>query len=83
MERTRKAVWKQMGDEDNMCPQKHPERRTARESEREKYGHELERTRGTVALYHYTKRSLPHIYICIYIYIYIYKYVNINIYICI
>ena len=42
-----------MGDEDNMCSQKHPERRTARvrHGEREKQGHELERTRGAVALY--------------------------------
>ena len=42
-----------MEDEDNMCLQKHPDRRTAREREREreKKGHELERTRGTVAFY--------------------------------
>ena len=30
-----------------MCPNKHLERRTARKREREKQGHELERTRGT------------------------------------
>ena len=30
-----------------MCPNKHLERRTAREREREREGHELERTRGT------------------------------------